>query len=399
MSNLKTLLNFTRQGAGGGVQNALSFLTTLATIDDTDNYIVFVRKSSPIAAAAKASRFTCRELTSRDRFLIDFSTRCRREFTCGQVCFTFFGPPWIASKGYLLNVCGVAYSNLYYPEIEFWKHYKGICRLRRELTDRLRLWSLSRADYWIFETEVLAQRALQYAKYPEKRVGVVSMTASSLVSPENVQPDSASIFNHRIPAGFRFLFLAGPAPNKQIHTLAAIAKELRTLTDLRFIVVTTLAEDSPYYKIVAKAFSHYRTEECWYNIGPCPYDKVASLIDSCQAMCTFSILESFSNNFVEAWIMNKPLLVCDTDWGRASAGDAAIYVEPNNPAKAARAMLRIMNDNQFYAHVTKQGTIRLSQYPTAIEKCKDYLDQINNARRLGILPREYRKTIQKWRCR
>jgi len=56
MSNLKTLLNFTRQGAGGGVQNALSFLTTLATIDDTDNYIVFVRKSSPIAAAAKASR-------------------------------------------------------------------------------------------------------------------------------------------------------------------------------------------------------------------------------------------------------------------------------------------------------------------------------------------------------
>ena len=394
-----TVLNFLRQNLGGGVQNALSFIETLSTLDDPQNYQVFARQGSAIAKKSLEYGFDTCAVAGGTVAQLRFGTTCKHRFKPGQLCFTFFGPPWRSTQGHLLNVCGVAYSNLYYPEIEFWKQYRGLPRWKRELKDRLRLRGLSHADYWIFETETLAKRAVRLAHYPAERVGVVRMTASSLVCPERVQVACANAFDQQIPQGFRFLFLASAAPNKRIDRAAAIAARMKQLTDRPFVMVTTMPTDAPYFRQVAEAFQSHGVSANWYNVKPCPYDQVSSLISTCDSMCLFSVLESFSNNFVESWRMQKPLVAADYDWSRAITGDGALLVDPENPSATGERLVELINNPEQIKKLVDQGAAQLSGYPTTIEKCKMYLQRLEDARQLGRLGKKQRSGIEQWSCK
>lgn len=394
----KRLLNFTWQGRGGGVQNALSFVEALNQLSKQDDYHVYARQGSEIATAAQDFGFECTQIPSKARQLHQFSLNCKKHFSAGQVCFTFFGPPWIGGAGYLNNVSGVAYSNLYYPELTFWQYYKGVQRAKRELTDRLRLWALSHADYWIFETQVLADRAVELGNYPQERVGVVRMTASSFVSPERVKEDVRKKYDSQIPKGFRFLFLAGAQRHKRIDRAADIAKKIKSLTDKPVVFVATLPQDARYLEEIKAAFQAKGVGDSFYNVGTCPYDDVASLIDACDSMCLFSTLESFSNNFVESWRMRKPLVATDADWSHSIVGDAGVYVDPEDAGQAAKEMSKLVDDPEHCARLVASGDTRLSGFPTVQQKCMDYLDHIDRAAELGIAGAASRKNIVKWRC-
>ena len=394
----KLILNFIWQGGGGGVQNAMSFIETLPLIDDPHKYRAITRQASVLSQQAHKHGIECLEIEGDFLSLHRFALTCRKIFLKGQICFNFFGPLLLSTYGYLLNICGVAYSNLYYPELEFWKQFHGLPRLKHELWDRVRMCALSKADYWIFETQVLADRAVRLAKYPAQRIGVVQMTASSLVSKKRVDKVVVDAFNRQLPRGFRFLFLASAAPNKRIDKAAAIARHLQSMTDQRFVFVTTMAQDSPYYRKVIEDFNRQGVADHLYNVGTCPYNQVASLISTCDSMCLFSVLESFSNNFVEAWAMEKPLISSDYDWSRSGADKAALYVDPERPIDAAAQMARLMNDQSLQISLINKGIKRLKCYPSTEEKCRMYLRCIDEARAQGFMTLKERRKLVRWSC-
>ncbi|MCP4745139.1 MAG: glycosyltransferase family 4 protein [Desulfobacteraceae bacterium] len=398
MNKSRILLNFLWQGAGGGVQNALSFIETLSTVADTGKFHVIARKDSNIARKAMGLGYSCMQIKGNGPARYRFSMFCKSEFEKEQLCFTFFGPPLLGACGNLINICGVAYSWLYYPEITFWKHYRGPLRWKKEIKARSKMYALSFADYWIFETRTLAQRAIELANYPAERVGVVRMTPSLLVRPERVKQGAARIFDQSIPKGFRFLFLAMATSNKRIHHAAAIAAELKKITDKPFSIVTTMSTESAYYKKVSQAFNKHKVSEHLCNLGPCPYDQAACLIEVCDCMCLFSVLESFSNNFVEAWQMRKPLVATDKDWSRSVAGQAALYVDPEQPEATARSLAQLIEDENRRRTLVQNGVDALKNYPTAEQKCKQYLECIQKAYTLGKLNKQDRKKIERYSC-
>lgn len=392
------ILNFLPVQAGGGLQNSLSFLNVLINTEaDLKRFTVVTRRDSVIHQLAVQLGLESIAIYNSTASRLAFELTCRHHFHPGQLCFTIFGPPLIGTAGYLLNICGIAYSNLYYPEVVFWKQYAGLQRLKLEIIDRIRLMTLCLADYWVFETHVLAQRAKLLGLYPEDRVGVVRMAPSSLVSFECIRAERAAAYDEKLPKGFRFLFLSSAATNKRIDRMAPIAAELKCYTDSPFVIVTTMSVDEPYYNTVKTAFAQHGVSDHFYNIGPCPSEHVASLISVCDSMCLFSILESFSNNFVESWQMRKPLVVADYDWSRAIAGLGAMYIDPEQPAAAAKRMADLMNDSHVRQRIIEQGVCQLKEYPTAETKCQIYLEQIETARLLGRMPAELRRQIMR-RC-
>jgi hypothetical protein len=242
----KIILNFTRVAQGGGVQNSLSFIENLKKIDELAKYVLIARKKSIILDKALEEGY---DSIGVNEYKMDFF--CRKHFSREQVCFTFFGPPWLTSVDYLINVCGVAYSNLFYPEIDFWKGFSGAEKVKRNLKDFLRFFNLRFSDFWIFETESLAQRANFIAGFPEDRVGVVRMSPSSLVSPEKIKETWASEFeDYLTPGSFRLLFLASDNPNKRIIKIAPILKKIleEFNPNISIEVVTTLNLDCEYFK-------------------------------------------------------------------------------------------------------------------------------------------------------
>lgn len=387
------IINLLPVTSGGGLQNSLSFLTVLAGDRRAmEPFVVLVKDGSPLHRLVR-DRDLAHEAVSpgwMDRLRFEMRTRSR--FQKGQTCFTLFGPPMVRSSNYLVNIAGCAYSNLFYPEIHFWSFLPPLKRLTKEWIDIARRTVTARADFWVFETGTLARRAVELCGFPADRVGVVRMAASSLVGTEKVNPQVVEQYERKIPQGFRLLHLCGAHPNKRLHCLPALAVSLRQrIPD--FVFVLTAPVSSPYVASIMEQARQLGVERHFASVGPCPPENVASLISCCQAMCTFSRLESFSNNFVESWRMNRPLIVTDADWARDSCGQAALYVQPEAPDACADAMAELVRDVSMQQSMVAAGCRQLAAYPDPAAKNRMYYELIDRAAAMGPCPQDLRRRI------
>lgn len=379
----KIVLNFTRVVHGGGVQNALSFLENLEIIEKKEKFVLVVDEKSELFSRFEESGF---QVFWVSQYAMDFF--CRKYFERDQICFTFFGPPWLMSYKYLINICGVAYSNLFYPEIDFWKYFNYAKKNIKKVKDYLRFFQLALSDYWIFETEALANRAVNLAKYPSDRVGVVRMSPSSLISSERVKPEWRSEFEKKFDVGsYRLLFLASANPNKRIINIAPIISRIsqKYHLDFKIEVITTLDSQSTYYSLIYDEFCFHGIEKALINLDFVPYEKVSSLISCCNAMCLFSVLESFSNNMVEAWKMKVPLIATDSDWSRSEAGEAALFVNPEDINASADLIYNLMTEKKKIADIVNSGVKKLKEFPTSKEKTQLYVDFLENCSKQKIV--------------
>jgi len=391
------IINLTRIGFNdGGSQNACSFIQELSEQGDLSDYCVVAFKNSNTGRLAEKLGFHNILINRNILERISWDFFCRKYFEKGQVCFTFFGSPWFSSQGYLINISGVADSNLYYPEISFWKHCNIPERVKKYIKDRGRMNGYSWADYWVFETDILAQRAIDLANYPENRVGVVKMAASTFVTPERIKRAISEKFRKQMGDCFSLLFLAGANPNKRIINIAPVIAKIKSekLIYTPIKVVTTLDSASNYCSKIRREFRRLGIESNWINLGPVSYEKIPSLIDACDVVCLFSVLESFSNNCIEAWSMKKPLLITDADWARSACGKAAVYVSPTNVSQVADAVIQLTQPS-VQTELLKHYDEHFSTYPTTQEKCKQYLNCIKTAKNLGCVSRENHKAIKK----
>ena len=115
----KIIINLTRIGFNdGGSQNACSFIQELSNQGDLSDYFVVAFKDTNTGRLAQKLGFDNILINRNIRERVYWDFFCRKYFAKGQLCFTFFGSPWFRSQGYLINLTGVADSNLYYPEIK-----------------------------------------------------------------------------------------------------------------------------------------------------------------------------------------------------------------------------------------------------------------------------------------
>ena len=390
------VVNLLPISTGGGKQNALSFLEILAKNSQKKReFHILSRENSEIHRKCLESGIAITTIKNHLYARLNFELNCRKHFSKGQVCFTFFGPPMLASCNYLINVVGCAYSNLFYPEIPFWHYLPWFQRNKKNIIDFYRKYVTIQGDYWIFETPILRKRAIELCNFPSERIGVVRMAPSELVSQKKIKPELTEKFENKLPSSFRFLFLSGSHPNKRQHLLMAIARRMIDNGFRRFSFVTTMDTKDTYARNTIDSFQRNGLSEFLVNLGPIPSSDVATLINCCDAMCSFSVLESFSNNFVEAWRMEKPLIVGDTDWARDACGEGAVYVEPTDAAECAAELIKVASDSIVRIKKVEFGKIQLNTYPTAEQKNMDYYNQIEIAARKGFCPKEERGKI-KW---
>lgn len=392
--NNYVIVNLLPVVAGGGLQNALSFIKSFRDIDNKRDFIFIVRTDTEIDNLCKQCGLKSIQVGNNNWERLKFELMSKSMFSKGQVCFTLFGPVMLGSSEYLNNVVGCAYSNLFYPEVPFWSYLPLHARIKKELIDVYRRKQLSKGDFWLFETEALKRRAIELCYFPAGRVDVVPMAASGLVSPSNIDSKRFDEFSQLSPDRFKFLFLSGAHPNKRLHLLCAIGAQMRKMGYEDFSFITTFEEDTPYAQFVISEMNKYGLSNHHWNIGKISPSAVSALITTIDCMCTFSLLESFSNNFVEAWKMEVPLVVTDGDWSRASCGEGAIYVHPDDPIQCADALISVCSNPELVASLIKKGSKQLSSYPNPEKKLRLYLDAITKAKEMGPCPMDNKKI--KW---
>ena len=374
------LLNFFPVSAGGGLQNSLSFLKILATRKlDNLSFIVVCRKNSLIEKKAIEYGFQCVSFSGgmigRILFEILYGRKISRQFGA-TIVFTLFGNSPLTLTG-VKTISGFAYSNIIQPEIDFWKWLPFWQRLKKKVIDFLRYRLALQTDILILETEYLYERALN-GVFKGKDLRVVKMAPSQLVvdvlsteSKVRLEDD----LNDSDESWIDIIYLSGSHPNKRIHLLAPIFKQL--VQNGNYRLITTLSEGS-YLDTVIESFAKLGITRNHVNIGPIEPANVADVIRDAQGMINVASLESFSNNWVEAWAANVPLITTDAEWAKASCQDAAIYVEINDPMRAANCIDKVFSSVALRKELVVNGKKILLTLPTAEQRVQQYLDIISS---------------------
>lgn len=372
---MKILLNFVPLKSGGGLQVGLDFVRHAQQRGSMHQWFLVATEGTLLAQTAETEHFHVAAILPRTlvaRLWFEY-VGCRSLLNRikPDVIYTQFGPQWPAAR--IKQIVGCAYSNLLYPEIDFWGTLPFLQRTVRKLIDIGRTRRLLAADHIIFETPDLAERAITILGRSRTQVSCVRPSVSSLIGLDTEHADTRDRCAS-IPQGFRVLLLSVFHPNKNIEMLPDIAVALRDTHGVSDVVfVLTLPPKHPgTARVTAKARS-LGVEHYLYNLGPIPQQGCAEAYRACQAVILPSQLESFSNNIAEAWTMQKPLLITDMDWSRALCGEGALYFPYNNAASAAMQLLRLKTDNELYQSTITRGQEVLASYPTAEARFGQYL--------------------------
>jgi len=372
------LFNFVSIKSGGGQQNALSFLENVISFNDDLDFVVACTEGTLIHQYSLANNLKVYTVKNN---LID---RCNFEFLGSRklqkiynfkikLIFTIFGgAPFLSYN--VKKVSGCAYSNIFQPEVNIWGYLPFLDRIVKKCIDIIRIILVKRSDHIILETFFLKEKA-EKGILKNKRVSVIEMAPSKLITDRLSNIKNIELHNnvHDI------LYLSGAQPNKRIDKFLDLMPYLNGLGSKKFRLKLTLPEDSSYFKDVIKPkIEELKISEYVINLGTIHPEKVADIIGEADAIVNVALIESFSNNWVEAWAARRLLIATDADWARASCQDTALYIDIYKPLEAAELIYStFINVEQYMKYITA-GEKLLEKLPSSSERTQQYLNIIKS---------------------
>ncbi len=372
---MRVLLNFVPLKLGGGVQVGLDFLEQVRIHGRNHEWFLVATEGTPFATVKpsenlKIVKILQRSLFARARFEYLEVRKLAKEVGA-DVIYTQFGPHWPSLR--IPQVVGCAYSNLFYPEVDFWARLPFFKRAVKRIIDRYRMHRVKQADVVVLETPELGRRARRHlgASYD---IRVVLPAPSAMV-----QRNRKGVASKRGFIGedrrFKILMLSGYHPNKNIELLPRIAEcFLKAGEESEVLFVLTLPARLGGAKDVMSDVIRRGVSDMFVNVGPVAPQDCESLYKECNAVILPSRLESFSNNIVEAWYLCRPLLISDLDWARDICGEGASYFHFDDASDAYLKLKQLISDDDYRSDLIRRGTRRLRQYPTSEERFRQYVN-------------------------
>lgn len=366
------VVNLVPPTAGGGLQNAVSLVLGIAGHEGLRRQSVIVcPRGGPVHQTCIENGLTVvpvgTGLIGRMTFELGGGALIARR-RGARIVFTLFGNAPLVSPG-LFRVSGFALSNILTPEVDFWQDLPPLRRYLKKLKDVIRLWLVRRSDEIIVETDFLGHRA-RTGPFRDRIVHVVKMEPSAAVLKA-----LANRPRNRRSGELRLLALTSPHPNKRLTAMAPIMARLAKLraergaTPPEFLI--SIDKAHPHARAVAAAFDAAGAPPTRF-LGKIPPTEVAAQLSEVDGIVNIARLESFSNNWVEAWAAGLPLISTDAEWARASCGNAAIYVDPQQPVQAAEKIESVFSSPEALGALILAGERQLSELGALGNKIERY---------------------------
>ena len=282
-----------------------------------------------------------------------------------DIIYSYFGIGLYTRK--IPQVSGSADSNLYFPEIDFWIEYKGLSKLKRKIVDIYRIWGLRRVNGIIFENKVLEERCRQ----------IYGIRNTTFIKPSiNFNFENKS-FNIPIKINSsKGLFLCGWQRNKNFTLIPQIALELKKAERNFHFILTAPLDNSPDHKDFIQEIRKHGVEDMVTIIGRVKKEQLSSLYNQIDYVFLLSKLESFSNNIIEAWYFEKPLIISDEPWSRSICKNGAIYVNRNSAKVIAQQITKYEKDKSLKYEVINNARKIFCTYPDIKQRTKEELNYL-----------------------
>jgi glycosyltransferase involved in cell wall biosynthesis len=191
----------------------------------------------------------------------------------------------------------------------------------------------------------------------------LSSSTQSRLLPDDIRNRTYVVYN------------GGLDPRKNVHNLlAAFAIAAQTWLELSLVIV------GAGYSLFDSAIEKLGISEKVILTGYVDDDTKWAILKAAAAVAYPSLYEGFGLPLLEAFAAGTPVLTSANSSLPEVAGDAAVYVDPRDPASIAKGILRL-RDPELVAELRAKGTERLSRFEPAAS-CERLVAEI-----LGIAQR------------
>lgn len=370
---MKILFNFSTLKKGGGQNVALNFVRAFFENNEEkrlDNeYFFLVVKNSAIHNLLKKY--------SVSNLIFSPSNPIKRVFYESiilnrylaqkkiNIIYTYFGYAHISSK--YTQIIGSVDSNIYYPEIDFWKGYDILTKLIKTVIDNYRKYGLKKSDGIIFENPELEKRYKELYNADKSTITILPSVSLADINIEYKLPE----INKRV---FKGLFLCGWHLNKNVMLIPKIAKEFQNNSIPFHFILTAPEDNSILHKEFIKLCKLYSVEDMISVVGTVKKEQLKSLYQQIDFVFLLSKLESFSNNIIESYFFKRPLVIADEPWARDLCKDAAVYVDRDSPSSIFQGVMNIIDSKDRLEELIEKGNEILKSYPSVQMKMEQEID-------------------------
>jgi glycosyltransferase involved in cell wall biosynthesis len=275
------------------------------------------------------------------------------------------------------------FSNLYFPEILFWQTRPVFSYFKKKIIDFFRLKYTLLADGLIFENSSMQKRASDLFKYPSNRTRYIKPSIPDFLSNNACE---SSHFHSRFPSStcsFKVLYLSSWYWNKNIQILPFVAYELKRCNKFVEFILTLDADHIEVSNYIVNKSLDLGVMGYFKLVGSIDPEHIESVISESDCMILLSNLECFSSNITEALAYRRPLIISDKSWSRSECGDAAVYVDRDDPEAISGAIINLMDNRAHYDAVVSLGVAKLSEFNTNDEKCYQQIEFLQDIYKIG----------------
>lgn len=389
---MNILLNLIPVTFGGGLQVAANFIDTIIVNEGYGhNWWIMVSKGDELANILRKrnyNRVIEVDKTMVKRMLFE-KLKVPGIIKKYNIDIIYSYGPGIPNHK-IPTVVRSAYSNLYYPEVDFWGNWPLKKRIIAKIKDRYRLSTTLKSDVLVFENKGMRERAIQNFGYNKNNTFFIKPSVSHFNS-EHIDTTKAPEVLRRLPnSGFNIAMLTAWHKNKNIDMVPLILNRLKEkgVTNVNYLI--SVDEENPFSQALLLKAKEFGVENNIYFLGRVKVDDVKYLYALSSASMLLSKLECFSSNIIEAWTYKKPLLMANEDWSRSICEDAVIYVDRDNANEIADRIVELINDPAYYNDIVLKGLDQIKTYNSPEQKV------VKQIQFLEFVYDNYMKSGKKW---
>jgi glycosyltransferase involved in cell wall biosynthesis len=357
---MKILINATNLAEAGARSVAMNFLGSCPTAEGRDDLVVYAppaRGFEALAGPGTVVRTLPRSLRGPLRRYLA-SGGWWRQVIREERPDVVFNMGNCALPVPVTQVTLFHWPHAIYPDTEVWRRMRTRDWVRRKLRYVLFRRRLPFTTVMIAQTETAARRLRRYYGIPE--VYVVPNAVSLQKASEHV--GRLAILregNSRI----RLLCFTRYYYHKNLEILLPVAKRLKEVSAPFQIVLTLGRNQHANVGRMLRDIRRWGLEDYIHNIGPVEMRDVPALYASVDALLLPTLLESFSQTYVEAMHFGKPIFTSDRDFAHDVCGPAAFYFDPNDAGSIVRTLTEAYETGEAIAHRVEQGKRRAAAMP------------------------------------
>ena len=228
---------------------------------------------------------------------------------------------------------------------------------------RSSMWMATRrANRVLTVSEASKRDILRYFRVPEGKIDVIYNAIDDRLG-ETPTAEEVERVRERYQLNAPYVLYAGNIkPHKNLERLIEAFHTLRQDPDLGHVKLLIIGDEISKYASLRRAVHRYKLHKYVRFFGFVPDKTLAVLYRLARVFVFPSLYEGFGFPPLEAMASGTPVITSNVSSLPEVVGDAALLINPLDPAEIAQAMRRVLMDSELREELRQRGLRRVSEF-------------------------------------